>query len=167
MIRKRGKHGSFLGFGRYCSELSSLTKGRFDSASFRGRTGYIHVLDSRLRGSASMRSTVLICIALAAGRSASAAVIVVCGDFDRNGEVNSADLLRWSPNFGKTDATANDGDSDSDKDVDGNDFLCWQRTIGPSTPANPATTSVPEPVSLALAALAMGAIQAYRRRQLR
>jgi hypothetical protein len=48
-------------------------------------------------------------------------------------------------------------DYDGDQDVDGNDLLVWQRRVGTTVPAS---SGVPEPTALALAALAAAALAA-------
>jgi hypothetical protein len=64
----------------------------------------------------------------------------LAGDFDGNGSVNAADLthptLGWKQRYGA--------------DLDGNDFLDWQRGLNV-----PVITAVPEPTTLAAAALAL------------
>ena len=77
----------------------------------------------------------------------------LAADFDENGFVNGADLMRWKTNFG-TGATHALGNADGDGDVDGADFLVWQRQLG-GQQSLPSAPPVPEPGSLALAALAL------------
>jgi hypothetical protein len=79
----------------------------------------------------------------------------LAGDFERDGDVDAADLPLWTAGF-ETDA---DGDADGDGDSDGADFLVWQRQVGAPPPAAAAATSVPEPSAapLALAAIALHA----------
>ena len=61
-------------------------------------------------------------------------------DFDRDGDVDGADLAAWRGAYGKNSA----GDTDSDGDTDGADFLTWQRQF---TGAGALSQSlvVPEP----------------------
>ena len=75
------------------------------------------------------------------------------GDFDGDGAVDGDDFLAWQTGFGiPAGATRADGDADLDGDVDGNDFLIWQSNFG-SDAGHSAGPSVPEPTSLAVAAL--------------
>jgi hypothetical protein len=78
-------------------------------------------------------------------------------DFDEDGDVDPTDLAIWRGAFDLNQL----GDADGDNDSDGNDFLTWQRQVG-SKPAVVASGVVPEPSTVALAALAFGL--AYRRR---
>jgi hypothetical protein len=71
-------------------------------------------------------------------------------DFNHDSVVNAADLGIWKTAFRTTAA----GDADADGDSDGNDFLIWQRNIGPAASA-PTGASVPEPGALVLAVAAL------------
>jgi hypothetical protein len=83
-------------------------------------------------------------------------------DFTGNGVVNAADLANWRQNFGASGAaTKPQGDADNDQDVDGADFLRWQEQTTNAGSIAPLVGVVPEPASLALAALA--ALWARRR----
>jgi hypothetical protein len=68
----------------------------------------------------------------------------VPGDFDGDGDVDTADLAQWRGDFGVND----DSDADSDGDSDGVDFLTWQRS---AAIPEPGIMSVPEPGGAALA----------------
>jgi len=82
------------------------------------------------------------------------------GDFDDNDIVNGADLAQWRGDFGVNAESDADGDDDSD----GNDFLIWQRNLGAAA-ATGAAAAVPEPDTLALAAVGALVVLAGRRRQ--
>ena len=67
-------------------------------------------------------------------------------DFDKDFDVDGADLATWKAAFGATAA----GDADADGDSDGADFLAWQRQRNDGLPAVVAGAPVPEPVSMHL-----------------
>ena len=78
------------------------------------------------------------------------------GDLNGNGVTNAADLAIWRTGFGAAvNASPAAGDADGDGDVDGDDFLRWQRGFGGTTLAAAAVQSVPEPASIALAAIGL------------
>ncbi len=84
------------------------------------------------------------------------ALTELLGDFDQDGDVDSADLANWQVGFGMSSgALHTNGDTDQDGDVDGVDFLNWQRNIGKSTLSSlpSAATAVPEPTTLTLVLL--------------
>jgi autotransporter-associated beta strand protein len=85
----------------------------------------------------------------------------LAGDFDGDGTVDADDLTAWQDGFGmQSGALAEHGDGDGDGDVDGGDFLAWQRNLG-QTPGSGAVvhaTVIPEPLSTALALLALGGL---------
>jgi hypothetical protein len=59
------------------------------------------------------------------------------------------------------------GDANGDGKVDGQDWIIWQQQIGPApalAAGNPVAGTVPEPGSLALAALAVAGLAGLRRR---
>ncbi|WP_428306537.1 prolyl oligopeptidase family serine peptidase [Lacipirellula sp.] len=86
------------------------------------------------------------------------------GDFNGDGQVNSADLNRWKSNFPiSSGATAAAGDGDGDGDVDGVDFLIWQEHV--TAPSPSPSIAVPEPLGLGLTSVAASfAAVAFRRR---
>lgn len=71
-------------------------------------------------------------------------------DFDRDGDVDGADLITWRLGFARNGA----GDADGSGYVDGTDFLMWQRQF---TGSKNSTAATPEPTAalLALTALVM------------
>jgi hypothetical protein len=90
------------------------------------------------------------------------AYVAPYADFNLDGVVDRLDNDVLSSNIGTyANATFEQGDADGDGDVDGDDFLTWQREIGPATPmsafasASTAGSSlnsnvVPEPATLTL-----------------
>ncbi|MBA3483220.1 MAG: PEP-CTERM sorting domain-containing protein [Pirellulales bacterium] len=84
-------------------------------------------------------------------------------DFDEDGDVDGADLVKWRASFGvSAAATHSQGDADGDQDVDGGDFLTWQRQLGSAT-TMAATEAVPEPAIPLL--LISGALTTFFRRR--
>lgn len=76
-------------------------------------------------------------------------------DFDMDGDVDGADLLRWEQGYGIVeDALGLQGNADSDEDVDGSDFLLWQQNFGSIATYVATSAAVPEPNTLLLATLA-------------
>ncbi len=69
---------------------------------------------------------------------------IFSADFDADGDVDSADLLKWQTAYGLTSLA----DADQDGDSDGADFLKWQREFGSSTSPLEKLRPVPEPSSL-------------------
>lgn len=88
-------------------------------------------------------------------------------DYNFDGTVNNADLAVWETQVGSslyiTDhasgspTTFADADGNGDGRIDGQDYLLWQQNFG-NTTASISTISIPEPASLALAALSLLAI---------
>jgi hypothetical protein len=76
-------------------------------------------------------------------------------DFNNSTLVDGADFLIWQRGFGTPDAQNADGDADGDPDVDAADLTIWNNQYGAAPPVLAAVTAVPEPTSLALAAVAL------------
>jgi hypothetical protein len=85
---------------------------------------------------------------------------IAAADFDKDGDVDGADMALWQSDYG---VSAN-CDADGDGDTDGADFLVWQRQVGMRASATAAMDNggsladagsvgydgVPEPSALAL-----------------
>jgi len=84
-------------------------------------------------------------------------------DFDDDGDVDGGDLLIWQRGFG-TGTTLAQGNADGDGDVDAADLAIWKTQFGSTGLATASAAAVPEPASLGLAGLALGAIASLRRR---
>jgi hypothetical protein len=87
---------------------------------------------------------------------------VLPGDFNQDGNVDSADQVQWTGEFGI------DGGSDADRDgdTDGGDFLVWQTQLGlaaPATAVGGTSTAIPEPSAIVLMLFATMASLANRR----
>jgi hypothetical protein len=63
------------------------------------------------------------------------------GDFNRDGNVDSADLAIWR----SSEAASAAADADFDRDVDGRDLRAWQRNLNGQLPLS----TIPEPHWLA------------------
>ena len=72
-------------------------------------------------------------------------------DFDRDADVDAADLTEWEIAFAATSVA----DADNDDDSDGADFLVWQREFGSGTALQPISVAVPEPASWLLFAVGL------------
>ncbi|MCA9235339.1 MAG: hypothetical protein KDA44_07695 [Planctomycetales bacterium] len=73
------------------------------------------------------------------------------GDFELDGDIDSDDLAIWQHSFGMSGAAQfTDGDANEDGVVNGGDLLEWQRSL--TAAADTATTAVPEPAGMVLAA---------------
>ncbi|TWU26075.1 lamin tail domain-containing protein [Bythopirellula polymerisocia] len=71
---------------------------------------------------------------------------IFTADFDGDGDVDAADLVKWQEAYGLTSLA----DADQDGDSDGADFLEWQRQFGSGTPGTESLRTVPEPNSILL-----------------
>lgn len=93
---------------------------------------------------------------------------IIGADFNGDGVVDLADLAILQMNIGLSmGATPLQGDADGDGDVDGEDFLEWQRQLGPVPGSGSsivaASASVPEPSGWVLAFAGIVAVAARRR----
>lgn len=86
-------------------------------------------------------------------------------DFDANGIVDGADLLRWQRNFGINNgsATKGQGDANGDGNVNGADLTVWKAQFGTPGAAEAALAAVPEPTAFALGGCMIAAIFAVAR----
>lgn len=88
--------------------------------------------------------------------------VSLVGDFNDDLVVDGADLEQWKGDFGAGVGSDADGDGDSD----GADFLLWQQNFGQTAGAI-EVSAIPEPHSLALAAMGAGGLRVLRRRRQR
>lgn len=88
---------------------------------------------------------------------------VVAPDYNRDGIVNGDDLTVLRNSLGQT-GTSLAADGNRDGVIDGSDFMIWQRTLGWDVGIL-AATSVPEPGTLAMGALALAALARRRRKR--
>jgi hypothetical protein len=88
----------------------------------------------------------------------------VDADFDNDGDVDGADFLTWQRGLGiTTGATNGQGDADGNGAVNAADLAAWKASFGPA--AIGAAGAVPEPTTVVLVGLALGAVVANRRRR--
>lgn len=88
----------------------------------------------------------------------------IAGDFQLDGDVDTADLPLWKTGYGLASGAApNNGDANADGQVDGADFLIWQRNLGVMPGAFGAVAAVPEPTAIVMCAGALGAAVLARR----
>ena len=85
-------------------------------------------------------------------------------DFNGDGLVDGADFLIWQQNFGLAEGATNEqGDADGNAAVNDLDLAAWQTAFG-SGGTPPAVGAVPEPAAATLAAIALLAGAARRKR---
>ena len=91
--------------------------------------------------------------------------LFVDGDADVNGEVNFADFLILSENFGQA-GDWREGDFDGDGQVGFPDFLALSENFGnASAAANTSATTVPEPTGLGVALIGLLGLIGFRKRR--
>ena len=84
-------------------------------------------------------------------------------DFDGNGVVDGADFLTWQRGFGlSAQPDKSTGDADGDGNVNDADLAIWNTQFG-TTITPPAVGAVPEPATVALAAIGMVCLAVRRR----
>jgi hypothetical protein len=94
------------------------------------------------------------------------------GDYNNNGVVDAADYTVWRDHLGQSIALDNEGAGVSEGEVAQDDYTFWKSQFGNSGSgsgaASSAATSVPEPSTVSLGMLALGAagIAALRRRKI-
>jgi hypothetical protein len=90
--------------------------------------------------------------------------LIASGDYDRNGDVDGNDFLRWQREAGTTTAAFAGADGNGDGMVDAADLAIWQEAFGAGNATAP-DGAVPEPSACCLAASCWaGFVQACRRR---
>jgi PEP-CTERM motif len=89
---------------------------------------------------------------------------VADADFDNDGDVDGDDFLTWQANVGIGDENS-EGDVNGDNVVDEVDLALWNSLFGTGATSAPAAGAIPEPATLALAALSAAAVLALGRRR--
>jgi hypothetical protein len=93
-------------------------------------------------------------------------VPVFNADFDNSGVVDGKDFLVWQRGFGLTGQTNKSaGDANGDGNVNDADLTLWKDSFGGPPPALSAVSAIPEPASMAMAAVALVAGFAVARRR--
>lgn len=86
------------------------------------------------------------------------------GDFNGDGNVDSADYTIWRDTFGSTDDLRADGNGD--REIDEGDYNIWKSLFGASYEGGPGSgVAVPEPTTASLLAIAGAAVAAAVNRQ--
>lgn len=84
---------------------------------------------------------------------------IAAADFNNDGFVDGADLLRWRQSWGLTSGA----DADQDGDSDGADFLLWQRQFHEASGNSTMNTTIAEPTAGAIAlTVVVGALVSSR-----
>ena len=92
--------------------------------------------------------------------------VVDDADFNGDGVVDGADFLTWQTGFGLSGQTdKSTGDADGDGNVNDADLAIWTTQFGTSTTPPATVSAVPEPATLALAAMGVAGLAAWRRRK--
>ncbi len=96
------------------------------------------------------------------------AVLPLAGDYNRDGDVNSADYVLWRKNVGKYVTQYNGADGSGNGIIDQSDFNVWRSHFSapPGSGAGP-TSAIPEPATLWLLLGCIGVVVSLRKRNLR
>ena len=73
------------------------------------------------------------------------------GDYEKDGIVDSKDLMAWQDSYGLAVTSFSGADGDGDRRITGNDFLVWQRQLGKKAVTSQSTSAtIPEPNAILL-----------------
>jgi hypothetical protein len=84
------------------------------------------------------------------------------GDYDGNGVVEPADYSVWQNGFGAAATPRTGPDGNGNGLVDTADYTVWRDHLGQIAPGAAASTSIPEPATIVLACLILGALSLPR-----
>jgi hypothetical protein len=92
--------------------------------------------------------------------------VAVPGDYDGNGTVGPEDYTLWKTTFGNTVASGAGADGNKNTKIDAADYTVWRNNFDSGSGSLLAETAVPEPSTVTLGVLALGAagVAALRRR---
>jgi hypothetical protein len=92
-----------------------------------------------------------------------ALVPMTTGDYNRNNIVDAADYIIWRDTFEQFAAQVGSGaDGNANGMVDADDYTFWRARFGNTVPGTGEVVSVPEPASVALSFMALGAAAVLR-----
>jgi hypothetical protein len=92
--------------------------------------------------------------------------VAVPGDYDGNGTVGPEDYTLWKTTFGNTVASGAGADGNKNTKIDAADYTVWRNNFDSGSGSLLSETAVPEPSTVTLGVLALGAagVAALRRR---
>lgn len=92
--------------------------------------------------------------------------IVVTGDYNGNGVVDTADYVVWRDTFGQTVFWPGDqADGDQSGTIDQGDYEFWMQQFGANVTTSLASTKVPEPAAIWLIASCLSRFASFRFRR--
>jgi hypothetical protein len=102
-------------------------------------------------------------VSIKAGQTSSG---TVPGDYDGNGTVGTEDYTLWKSTFGNTVTAGTAADGNKNGKIDAADYTVWRNILDGGSGALSSDTAVPEPATVSLGVLALGAagVAALRRR---
>ena len=87
------------------------------------------------------------------------------GDYDHSGNVDAADYTFWRTTFGSSVTPGSGADGSGDGVVNAADYVFWRKIMGGSGSGSLVASAVPEPTTVALCCLGVGALTMTRRRR--
>ncbi len=92
--------------------------------------------------------------------------VPVPGDYNGNGTVGPEDYTTWKNAFGNTVTAGTGADGNGNAKVDAADYTVWRNNFDSGSGSLSSEAAVPEPATISLGVLALGAagVAALRRR---
>lgn len=81
-------------------------------------------------------------------------VVLPTGDYNRDGVVDAADYLVWRKTLGQSVSAYAGADGDGDRTITQADYMLWRANFGVSVSNGVKIVAVPEPISIAIIAMA-------------